>query len=48
VISTGDSTLVRGYADSKNFAAGYTYTVRPGDGVRIPMSVYREWERLPE
>lgn len=42
VISTGDSTLVRGYADPKDFAAGYTYNVSPGDAVRIPMSVYTE------
>jgi hypothetical protein len=37
-ISTGDSTLVRGYSNPNDFEAGYTYNVRPGDGVRIPLS----------
>jgi hypothetical protein len=37
-LSTGDSTLIRGYADPKNFTAGYVYNVRPGDAVRIPLS----------
>ncbi len=37
-ISTGDSTLVRGYVDRENYSAGYTYNVKAGDGVRIPLS----------
>jgi hypothetical protein len=41
-ISTGDSTIVRGYANPKDFSAGYVYNVRPGDPVRIPLSAYRE------
>jgi hypothetical protein len=38
-ISTGDSTLIRGYANSQDFSAGYVLNVRPGDAVRIPLSV---------
>lgn len=41
-ISTGDSTVQRGYADPGNFSAGITYNVRPGDAFRIPLSVYFE------
>jgi hypothetical protein len=41
-MSTGDSTLVRGYANPKNLAAGYVLNVRPGDRVRIPLSAYFE------
>ena len=38
-ISTGDSTIIRGYAVPEDFAAGYTLNVREGDPLRIPLSV---------
>jgi len=38
VLSTGDSTLVRGYANPKDFAAGYVYNLAPGNPLRIPLS----------
>ena len=37
-ISTGDSTLVRGYVNRNDFSAGFTYNVRPGDSLRIPLA----------
>ncbi len=39
-LSTGESSLVRGYANPKNLAAGFVYNVHPGDRVRIPLSTY--------
>ena len=36
-LSTGDKTFIRGYADPKDFSAGLTFHVVPGDGVRIPL-----------
>jgi len=38
-ISTGDSTIVRGYADPKDFSSGFVLNVRKGDSLRIPLSV---------
>lgn len=37
-ISTGDITIVRGFADKKDFDAGYTYLVNPGDGYSLPLT----------
>jgi len=36
-ISTGDITIVRGFKDRADFAAGYTYLVNPGDEYVVPM-----------
>ncbi|MEW6358866.1 MAG: heparinase II/III family protein [Planctomycetota bacterium] len=41
-ISTGDSTLIRGYADRDDFTKGYILNVREGDALRIPMSTSTE------
>ena len=38
-ISTGDTTVVRGFKDRTDFAAGYTYLVNPGDGYVLPVTV---------
>jgi len=38
-ISTGDSTIIRGYANPEDFKAGYVLNVREGDTLRIPLSV---------
>ena len=38
-ISTGDSTLIRGYANPEDFSAGCVLNVREGDTLRIPLSV---------
>ena len=43
-MSTGENTIVRGYAKPADFAAGYSYNVRPGDDFRIPMSARFERE----
>jgi hypothetical protein len=43
-LSTGDSTLVRGYADPKNFAGDVVCNVRPGDRLRIPLSAQYDSE----
>jgi len=37
-ISTGDITIIRGFVDKKNFDAGYTYLVNPGDGYLLPLT----------
>jgi len=38
-ISTGDSTLIRGYANPDDFSAGYSLNVEEGQTLRIPLSV---------
>lgn len=38
-ISTGDITLIRGYANPEDFSAGFVLNVREGDPLRIPLSV---------
>jgi hypothetical protein len=35
-ISTGDITIVRGFKEPKEFAAGHTYLVNPGDEYVVP------------
>ena len=38
-ISTGDVTVVRGFKDTADFTAGYTYLVNPGDRYVVPVIV---------
>jgi len=38
-ISTGDVTVVKGFKNPADFAAGYTYLVNPGDRYVLPTSV---------
>jgi hypothetical protein len=38
-ISTGEMTIVYGFQDRKNFEAGYTYLVNPGDHYWVPNHV---------
>jgi hypothetical protein len=42
-ISTGDITLIGGFADPRDFSAGYHYLVDPGDSYEVP--VITEWNR---
>ena len=35
-ISTGDITIIQGFVDQKDFAAGYKYLVNPGDRYTVP------------
>ncbi len=38
-ISTGDITIIRGFADPADYGAGHTYLVNPGDSYTVPCSV---------
>jgi hypothetical protein len=37
-LDIGDSTLIRGYADSYDFSKGYIYDIAPGQKISIPLS----------
>lgn len=37
-ISTGELTVVRGFANARDFKAGFTYLVNPGDAYSVPTS----------